>query len=180
MEEKFNILDNLKKSEKPQLPTNYFEQFSEQLMDKLDVETIESNLSKANAPEVPDGFFDSFADELMDKIKAEETSETNPSKSKGRIIALRVMGFAAAAACLLLIINLVKSNEEIESSTETAVYSEEAVEDAYLAYLDEGEMINFLVENEDIELEEDELDTEDEDIFFFLNDDIEDFYYEEL
>ena len=181
MEEKFNILDSLKKSAKPEVPANFFNEFSSNLMKQVSQEQLP--FKKSDSPEVPAGFFDSFSDQLMDKIAEEEKASatpTPPKQSRSKIFFLKITGAVAVAACLLLLFNLINSEENAVETENVATYSEEETEDAYLAYLDEQEIVDFLIDNDDIVLEEDELDVEDEDIFYFLDDDIEDYYYEEL
>jgi hypothetical protein len=179
MEEKFNILDSLKKTAKPEVPANFFNAFSDELSAKIANEEL--SLNKKEMPAVPEGFFESFSDNLMETIAAEESANLVPPKeSRTKVIILRILGTIAAAACLLLAFNLIDKEDEIIQTVQVAASTEEEAEDAYLAYLDEDEMINFLIENEDIALEDNELDLEDEDIFYFLDDDIEDYYYDEL
>ncbi len=59
------------------------------------------------------------------------------------------------------------------------VESEEEVFDTYLTYLDEEEIIDFIVDN-DINVEDSTSSIEVEDYFDYSEDDIEDYYLDEL
>ena len=131
----------------------------------------------------------------MDKINEQETSKETP---KTKIFSLRTFGIVAAvAACALLVFNLTPEDEVAQpladntDNTEVFEETDESIDEAYLAFLDEDEMIEFLIENDDIELgqseDEEVSDSEidedlytDDDLYYLLGEDIEDYYLEEL
>ena len=56
-----NILDELKKSGKPEIPKGFFENFSDELMAKIsEQEAGLDQLKKSAKAEVPDNFFENF------------------------------------------------------------------------------------------------------------------------
>lgn len=183
MEDKFDILDALRKRPKPEVPEGFFDQFADSL--ELEKSFAEQDLfSKKSKPTVPEGFFDQFSAQLMDKI-AEQEEEQQPSK---RIFTLKNISIAASiAACLMLGFFLFNTNEnnEIQSIASTQLEENETEltesDEAYLAFLDEDEMIDFLIENDDIDLDEssDEKDLSD-DFYYLVDGEIEDFYLEDL
>jgi hypothetical protein len=194
MEEKFDIFDSLKKTEKPTVPEGFFTSFSDKLSAKIgDIANVDG-INKSQKAEVPAGFFDNFSDQLMEKINEQETTTEAP---KTKTFSLRTFGIVAAvAACALLVFNLTPKDEApnvvVDNTVDTEVFEEtedESIDEAYLAFLDEDEMIEFLIENDDIELGEDEevADTEineelytDDDLYYLLGEDIEDYYLDEL
>ncbi len=194
MEEKFDIFDSLKKTEKPAVPEDFFTSFSDKLSAKIGDNANVDGINKSQKAEVPAGFFDNFSDQLMEKINEQETTTETP---KTKIFSLRTFGIVAAvAACALLVFNLTPKDEApnvvVDNTVDTEVFEEtedESIDEAYLAFLDEDEMIEFLIENDDIELGEDEevADTEineelytDDDLYYLLGEDIEDYYLDEL
>ena len=193
MEEKFDIFDSLKKTEKPAVPEGFFASFNEKLASKIEDESEVAGINKTQKTTVPAGFFENFSDNLMDKINDQEQS-IEPVKTK--VFSLKTFGIVAAiAACALLVFNLMPSESDNNLTADTTNEVEdvtlesedEAIDEAYLAFLDEDEMITFLIENEDIELDDEQDDSEidldyyDEDeLYYLLDGDIEDYYLEEL
>jgi hypothetical protein len=172
MKENNDILDALKKRKKPEVPNGFFENFSDSLISNLSEKTEVEDLSKSDKVNVPEGFFENFSSNLMEKIEAEEKKPT-------RIISLRFISYAAAIAATLLIMFTILPNDEnsvANNEIETETVDEFSDED-YLAFIDEDEMIDFIVENEDIEIEE-STDEEEEDVFYLLEEDLEDIYLE--
>lgn len=173
METNKNILNELKKSRRPDVPENFFESFADRMLDKvLEEPLFVDQLTKRNKPEIPDGFFDSF----KEKMKQEET----PQKET-RIFSLRVWATVTSIAACLAVILWINSNEEtsgdlaIDTNTTETEMSEEEF-DAYLTYVDEGEIIDFIVES-DLNLTEDES-AVNEELYDFVGDDIEELYLE--
>lgn len=213
MEEKFDILDQLVKRPKPQVPEGYFEQFPSAIVSKLNESEVSDAIQKETTkPAVPEGFFENFSDELMAKITEQETGidrlkktakptvpagyfenfaasiETEEKVNKPsstRIFTLRTVGVVASiAACLLVMFSILPINEEnvaeeTNVETEEVNLAETVTDDEYYAFLDGNDVVDFILENEDIEIEE-ETSEEEEDVFYFLEEDIEDFYYDEL
>jgi hypothetical protein len=186
MEEKFDIFDSLKKIKKPAVPEGFFEKFSDNLSSNIEDGSDIQGLNKSDKIAVPSGFFDNFSDQLMDKINEQE--EQSLSKNKSGIFTLKRLGVVAAvAACVLLIFTVLPNNSDEELTVEVAIEStddSEQVDEAYLAFLDEDEMIDFLIENDDIDLGDDD-DYEDDlysddDLYYLLGEDIEEYYLEEL
>ncbi|MFT4600470.1 MAG: hypothetical protein ACI857_000644 [Arenicella sp.] len=196
MDKKFDIFDSLKKTGKPSVPEGFFASFSDNLSAKIEDESIVVGINKSDKAEVPLGFFDNFSDQLMDKIHEQENIQTKDTAQpkKSSFFRLKTFGIvAAAAACILLAINLIPVDEEESFTSENTAESdiieeEEAFDEAYLAFLDEDEMIEFLIENEDIELgdeegfetDSDEYYYDEDELYYLLGADIEDYYLEEL
>ena len=154
MEEKFDIFDSLKKTEKPTVPEGFFEKFSNNLPSMIEDDTDIQGLNKSEKNAVPTGFFDNFSDQLMDKINEQENH--SPDENNSGIFTLRRLAIVVAvAACFAMIINVLPDDSDRELTSEIAfddINGNEQVDELYLAFLDEDEMIDFLIENEDIEL----------------------------
>ena len=69
--------------------------------------------------------------------------------------------------------------DNLSAETESTEVSISESDEAYLAFLDEDELIDFLVENDDIELDTEDSEDE-EDLYFLVDGEIEDFYLEDL
>lgn len=177
MENKKNILDELNKREKPSVPNGFFENFSDELMAKIaEQESGLGDLKKTAKPEVPAGFFEGFTPDIPKSGGA-------PTRST-RVYILRAAGFASAiAACLLVMFYLMPNdgNESDLSYTSDTTISEDNVSDEeLLAYVDGDDILDFIVNNEDIEIDDETTTQEDEDVFYYLEEDIEDLYLEGL
>lgn len=156
-----------------------------------------NQFKKSKQPVVPDGFFENFYSSIKDEIEAidvfadfnikktktvgagarERESELKlrpivvPKKKKTKIIRLTVLTIAASAAAVFAI--LFYTNLK---STETPIVNTPVVEtnyDSYLAYMDESTLVDFIVENE-VDMSTDI----DEDIYDYVQDDLEDIYYD--
>lgn len=191
MEHKYDILDSLVKSEKPEVPNGFFENFSASLDTHAIDESTSIGTTKKNKPEVPKDFFENFSSQLMDKIEAEELNhESSESLTKHPIFSIRNISIVTSiAACLIIGIFIFNQEDTIETDTNIVVAESESNEsvltesdEAYLAFLDEDELIDFLIENEDISLNETTDEEEDitEDLYFMVDGEIEDFYLEDL
>ena len=169
MENKKDILNHLKKTSKPEVPQGFFENFSDDLMAKISEQQGGLNeFHKTAQPSIPEGFFENFTDSLMDKLDT-------PQPKKGRVIVFKAFGFVSAVAASLLVMFTLFPNQEeavtAESSNETVV-EEIMSEDELVAYMDEDEIIEFIIDNEDIELDAETSTEDDEDVFYFLEEDI--------
>lgn len=186
MEDKKDIFDEFGKRKKPSVPEGFFDSFSDKLMDKIsEEESPLASITKSDKPEVPVGFFENFADKVSTEIQKQESVEDKPS----RIISLKVMGFVTAvAACLLVMFAILPSDDEpvvatideVEELDEQMNLAETVTDDEYLAFLDGDDVIDFIIENEDIEIEDDASSEEDEDVFYYLEEDLEEYYLDEL
>lgn len=177
MEEKYNILDNLKKSAKPEIPEGFFDNFHSKMSGLIEGETSDIQFQKSSKPEVPKDFFANFSADLMNKIETEETTTQIPE----RVWPMKLIGFVSAVAACALIFFMIQPDNEVEIA-EVTVESEQVEEEqveSYLAFLDEDEIVDFLLENEDIEIT-DELTDDEEDEYYFLEEDIEELYLEDL
>ncbi|MCB9222647.1 MAG: hypothetical protein H6582_00610 [Crocinitomicaceae bacterium] len=173
MENNKDILDGLKKSQKPEVPHGYFENFSDELMAKIaEKESGLDQFNKVSKPTVPDQFFENFSAELMAKI---DPVQEKPS----RVIAIKIFGFVTAvAACLLVMFTLLPNDVNTSEAAETnATVTEETITtDELMAFVDEDHIVDFIIENEDINLE---MESTDEDVYYIIEEDIEDYYFEE-
>jgi hypothetical protein len=141
MEENNNILNQLKKSSKPDVPKDFFDNFSTNLMSKIDEsESFLENLPKNNKPEVPLNFFDDFKVD----IKANQSNRT-------KVFKLKIWHVVSTAAAIFIGIFLLNQNSQDQNiiaasdviETETTLI----VNDDQLAYIDESTLIDFIVSN---------------------------------
>lgn len=182
MKEQFDILDSLKKRRKPELPLDFFDTNISKIMHNIDSDLETVSVNKNKSATVPVGFFENFSANLMDQIKSEPRLMAEVEKPKS-VIPLKILGFVSAvAACMLVFFILDKSpesNEVADIDMKEQVSVDEFIEEDYLAYLDEADLIDFLVENDDITLGS-ELSEEEEAVYYLMSDDIEEIYLEEL
>lgn len=178
IEEETGFLGQLTKSKKPDLPDGYFDQlvnpiFSTESSFNLD------ELSKRNLPPIPAGYFDRFNSDLLEKIKKEQK---NDSGRKGRIIPLRIIAaigaVAASIAVIFSVVNSMYSNKQIDAGL-VETQTEETLYDTYLTYLDEDEIIDYIIEN-DIEISDADDPLNDDDYLDYSAEDVEEFYLELL
>ncbi|MBD3638774.1 MAG: hypothetical protein HUJ25_15580 [Crocinitomicaceae bacterium] len=201
MKEKKNILDHLKKRQKPDVPKDFFENFSDDLMAKIEEEESGlKNFQKTTKPDVPAEFFENFAQNITQKVSNSE--ETN----KPRVIRLKVIGFVTAVAACLLVFFLIKpdnttptaDNTQDQNNTENA---EPISDEVLMAFVDENDIVDFILE-EEIDLSENQVEvnldenTEDknasggtnsdldeldqDDIYQYLEEDLDNIYLEDL
>lgn len=176
MSEEDNILNKLLKAKKPDVPKGFFENFSDDLSAKIsEDEAGLHKFKKSSKPEVPSGFFDAFEQKMV-------TNTSNQPASKSTIIRLKVIGFASAiAASLLIMFYFLPVDEQTQTSDIEPINAAKTIsEEDLLAFVDGDDILDFVLENEDINIESDIQSDEDEDIFYFLEDNIEDLYFEEL
>ncbi len=180
MKEDKNILNQFKKNKSPKVPRDFFDNFADDVMSKIEKdESVLDALKKRQQPSVPKDFFNNFADSLP-----------IDDKKKTKIISLKniVIVTAIAASFLLLFVlntntqnsNVAKDEQSIpksqklSGSTQTIEMNQD---DEYLAYLSEDDMIDFIVDNQIDENIVDLSDGED-DLFDEVESEIEDYYYE--
>lgn len=175
MEANYDILNQLKKTARPEVPENFFNSFHSKLTEKIESSGLD--VKKNDLPEVPKDFFANFSSDLMNKIESEETDQQTPV----RVWPMKLIGFVSAVAACALIFFMIQPEDETEFAqitTDSDQIEEEQV-DSYLAFLDEAEIVDFLMENEDIEIT-DELTDDEEDEYYFLEEDLEELYLEDL
>lgn len=177
IEQESGFLGQLTKSKKPTLPDGFFDQ----LMNDMPVAESDfslDELTKRDLPTLPVGYFDHFNAQLAETIQ----KDIKTTATKSRVIPLRIIAaVSAVAASIVLVISVVNySSNSVESDIQVAeLASEEEVYDAYLTYLDEDEIIDYIVEN-DIEIGEGSDSVHVEDYLDYSAQDIEDFYLELL
>lgn len=209
MNEPLNILDHLKQRKKPAVPAGFFEDFYNSLMEEIDsrsgilgqlkkrstptlppdyfkkainrLSAIEDKpvlfkIQQAEKPSLPNSFFETFPD-LMDDL----ISTLSPSAKKAnRIIPLWIVGAVSSVAATITLFFLIQGmNNTIDK---TPLVTEEATEetyDAYLSYLDEDEIIEYIIESE-IEMESSSESLNDHSLDDYSVQDIEDYYLETL
>jgi hypothetical protein len=199
VKENKNILNNLNKRQKPEAPKDFFENFSDNLMAKIsESDSGLTNFKKTTKPDVPVGFFESFAKDITqqtnDQIPIEQDQPT-------RIIRMKVMGFVSAVAACLLVMFLVMPTDDKElanTNTENEVrpLNESISDEDLMAYVDADDIIDYILD-ENIEIGNSDENSEttkvspstssseledlgDEDIFYFLEDDIDDLYFDDF
>tara|TARA_B100000809_G_C14792458_1_gene407157 strand:+ start:48 stop:566 length:519 start_codon:yes stop_codon:yes gene_type:complete len=171
MKEDKDILNNLKRTEKPSVPNGFFDSFSDQLMTNINDSTFLESLQKENKPEVPNGFFESFSNNLIKEIE----SEIKPVK-KAKIIPLRIMLAVTSVAAVITFVVLVtnQNKQPIIVETVTEEFADEDY-DAYLAYLDESSIVDFIIENN---LSIDDYSEIDESIYSEIEGELDNYYYD--
>lgn len=204
MENKNDILSTLKLRQKLELPVGFFANFADNLMDEIEVENgILGQLKKAEKPSLPAGFFDDFEIEqptLNTLIKAEkpavpngffETFEAKIGRAteqktfkKGRILPMSALLWVGSVAALFIAFFTVyqfwgtPTQLENNSSTLIAATVNETSFDTYSTYLQEDDIIDFIVDNE-IEITESRtVEISEETYDLFSEEDLEDFYLE--
>ena len=168
MAEKDNILSGLKPNEKPKVPQSFFEDFSNQMVQKIESEEgMLSTLSKSDKPSVDANFFENFADDVWSKV--ESKSDHKDAKPKVKYL----YWFSAAAAILILCLFIPLHKASIEGEY---ALSELSIDDEdLLAYFSESEMIDYIVEaSETVELN----DEYDELLYDELEDELYEYYTE--
>lgn len=211
-----DILNQLKKRQKPELEAGFFELFLERLMvlvagPNAGSKTVDLSAEKRKKPTVPEGFFDDFSSNLMGKIEELEREEVNESSildqlqlrskpavpegyfdkftvstpakpSKGRVIQMRyVAAIASVAAMFALIFLLHDPNSSQAKIAGVNVTKESNVHsyDEYLTYMNEGDIINYMIDN-NIDFEDEEEETEEEELFDFYGTDFDILLEEEM
>ncbi len=166
-------LDNLaiQKNKAPEVPADFFKNFHANLQAEIDSETVFADLTlkKTNKPTVPPNFENEFKDSLMKNIRQK--------KSTGRILKITFWSTAAAVAAgltLLFTLNTEPTNNQPDRLTEiNSELTDEESLDTYVAYLDEDELVDYIIEN-DIDMGQAE--SESDDVYDYVSGDIEDIY----
>lgn len=178
IEQDSGFLGQLTKSKKPALPNGFFDQ----LINDMPIAKSDFNLdklTKRDLPTVPVGYFDQFYEQLAETLQKEVRATTK----KGRIIPLRIIAavgaVAATIALVISVVNYSSNTGETAGNQVAETVIDEEVYDAYLTYLDEDEIIDYIVEN-DIEIGEGSDSVHVEDYIDYSAADIEDFYLELL
>lgn len=165
MSKEDNILDQLKKTERPSVPDGYFNKFASSLkLDEDETSFIEA-LPKSKKPELSADFFDNFAKDIVTKLD---------TPKKGKLISLKqIVITVASVAAVVSAIFLMGNPSETDTIAEVEYNSEE-----YLAFidLDESDYIDFIIEN-NIAMDED-FEEVDEAILSELESELDDYYYE--
>jgi len=168
VEEENDISSKFKKTKKPTVPSGFFENFYEYVQTEIDSDNAFSDLKivKRKQPGLPENFTKNFEADLIKKIAPK-------SSNSGRIIRLVFLSAAASIAAVLAILFYVNQHEQASeiSKTEVGTTQDDEVIDSYIAYLDEDEMIDYIVEN-NITIG----DAESDDIYDYVESDIEDIY----
>ncbi len=168
-----NDLDHLalQKNKAAEVPADFFKNFHSNLQAEIESESVFSDLKlkKTNKPTVPANFENEFIDSLMKKIR-----QKNP---KGRILKITFWSTAAAVAAgltLLFTLNTEPTNKQPVGLTEiNSEFTDEESLDTYVAYLDEDELVDYIIEN-DIDMGQAE--SESDDVYDYDSGDIEDIY----
>lgn len=159
------------KSKTPEVPVNFFRDFHANLQAEIESEAafLDLKLKKANKPAVPANYENEFKESLLKKI--------HPKNSRGRILKITFWSTAAAVAAgltLLFTLNTEPTINQTETLTETnSELTDEESLDTYVAYLDEEELVDYIIEN-DIDMGQAE--SESDDVYDYVSGDIEDIY----
>lgn len=185
-----DISDWLKKSPKPEIPEGFFENFQANLMDKIEAQDDDTEglefLKKSAKPAIPEGFFEGITEKVL------EENNTNEDEQVIKISTWRWIGAVASIAAILTILFYVIPNgNENEEFAETDEIIEESPEekrtlnddeiDTYLTYLDEDEIIDYIIEHEievDVNASEEIEESEEDEYYLDYLDDDFDAYFE--
>jgi hypothetical protein len=199
MEDKKDILKNLKKLEKPSVPSSFFETFSDDLMAKISENESGLNiLQKTVKPELSESFLDGFAKGISEKVTS---NETQLEERAVPVLRLKLVGFVSAIAACLSVMYLVipaENNQtaQIEIENETLAVDEAISDDDLLAYIDADDMIEYILEekieigsttqnleiikNSPTETSSDLEELDEEDILYYLEEDFDELYLEDI
>lgn len=177
IESESGILGQLKKSKKPSVPDGFFDNLLSAIETDSDQKQEETHLvdqlSKRTLPEVPTNYFEQFENDILEKVQ----NMGNGSAKRGRIISLRlittVTSIAAAIAIIFSIVDF--SPNDPKNSSGPIVEEANEMADNYLAYMDEDELIDYIIEY-DIEIDDTTDLFEYDDYDDFSEEDIEDYY----
>jgi len=159
-----DILNQLKRTDKPTVSDNFFAEFSANISSKIDDKYFLESLPKTNQPKVPNQFFENFSNKIVKQID---------EPKKGKLITLKhvVISVLSVAAMLVLVfLATQQSQTNLVTNEFTPSNSEE-----YLAFvdMDEIELIDFMIEN-NINYDEEI----NEEVLFELDSELDDYYYE--
>ncbi len=208
MNESANILNQLKKREKPAVPNGFFDFFFDTLKDEIDSNSGPlGQLTKSEPPSLPLNYFSrtlDFIDDLDETytlfeisphkkptvsphlfsdfpIKIDEISgnERVVEKKSTRIIPLWIIGGISSIAAALALFFVIQSvNTGTIEQPVVKVESEESF-DAYLTYLNEDEIIDYIIET-DMEMESINEELNDQSYDNYSVQDIEEYYLETI
>lgn len=160
------------KAKKPKVPEDFFDSFSKEILNVISEEekTEFTYLNKSKQPVVTENYFEEFPTKIQKILKAK--------KRRSKIIRISFIStIASVAASLLIIFTLQKTTQETIRSQPTQTTSFSNQNDPvefYTAYLDETEVIDYILEN-DISIQSQD---ENNEIFEYVADDVEDYYLE--
>lgn len=158
-------LDQLKKNKKPSLPQGYFDDF-EPAVEKSGFEL--TDLHKTKKPELPSAYFDALEDKLVN---------TPNSKKFSGIKWFSLVG--AVAAALVIFFSVFKEDpSEITPATASAELSDEKINETLLTFLDEEDLIEFIIQNDVAIVDSAEID--ETEFLDYSTEDIEEYYLELL
>lgn len=160
------ILSDLK--EKNDVPQDFFKNFHSQLKDEIDAENALSDLGikKSKKPNLPTEFRTEFVSELQKNIARK--------KSRTKLIRISFWSATSSVAAALAILFLLNTKDQTPNDIaveQPQTMSEENL-DTYAEFVDEGELIDYIVEN-NVDLGEDD---EDDVMLEYLDSDLEDIY----
>jgi hypothetical protein len=170
MEEEHDISSAFKKSNKPLVPEGFFENFYAGIKEEIDAMDAFAHLSihKRKKPGA-----------VVTAMRVPGSS-VQPVRKRSRVFTLAVWSTISAVAASMAILFYINRGDEASagtalsnqlSATTSAKPLENEMMDAYVAYLDEEELIDFIVEN-DISTS----DNMNDDIYDLVESDIEDIY----
>ncbi|MFT5820231.1 MAG: hypothetical protein ACI8ZM_001470 [Crocinitomix sp.] len=187
IENESGFLGQLKKTEKPAVPENFFANLTASIGIGEEEEAGPfDQLRKRVRPTLPANYFDQSTDRIMAAVKADVKND-----KKGRVINMRLVTIVCAvAAALLIIFTVINFSGEGDEDNRAAIdkpdendSNQELLEDEnyddYLAYLDEDEIIDYIIEY-DIEIEDTADMVDFDDYSEFSEEDIEDYYFDLL
>ncbi len=201
MEEKNEILNLLKLREKPTVPENFFSEFEEKLLRKINSTpfTLEQ-LRKNKKPFLQEGYFDTFEPELENKdfeindlkkskipylplsyfITREEHLVNAPKIKKFRRIKWWSLAGSVAAAIVIFfsVINDQTSPDSTNNNAISATVIDENINETLLTLLDEEDIIDFIILN-DVAIEDTSAIDENE-FSDYSTEEIEEYYLELL
>lgn len=201
MEERYDILNHLKLSAKPAVPENFFSTFEEKLMAEIAKSPFTlDQLRKNHQPSLPEGYFDKFEPEIEHKkfeiSDLKKTTQPNlpisyfNTNEDQLVNATKIKKFrkltwwslaGSAAAAIIIFFSVFKdrtASETVTNNSISAAVSEENINETLLTFLDEEDLIEFIIHN-DVAIEDTA--TIDENEFSdFSTEDIEEYYLELL
>lgn len=185
MEENKDILNQWKRSEKPEVPDGFFDSFANQLNDDLTDHSFIDGFKSQQQAQVPNDFFDSFPTQMCQMV-----DEGTHAEKSTKIIRMRwVAAVTTVAAAVLFFIfnpfqsttenstNLASNNNLNITVTDTTSTEDTFDYDTYLAYLDELTLVDYMLEN-DLKLDDETDDIAiDDAVFMEIDSELDDYYY---
>lgn len=162
MSKEDNILNKLKKTERPSVPSDYFDNFASSLDLKEDETSFLEALPKTKRPKIPAEFLENFSGDLLTKLD-------KPKKKK--VISLKSMFISVvSAAAVISIVFFATQNRKYPPVAELHFDAE-----SYLAFIDfdESEYVDFMIDN-NISYDDDI----DDDVLYELDNELDEYFYE--